>query len=121
MERRGSQRRGRRDCGRPRSSASSLSRGGNATGAARLILALRRPPRHEAAEATSRKQDRRQPLAAVDGRLVGGAPGLEELHQLLARAVVVPFAIALDDLEQIVDRLLAPSLTVQAEREIEPC
>src|SRR5262249_56040028 len=63
---------------------------------------------------------RGEPLAAVDGGLVGGAPGLEQLNQLPARTVVVPFAIALDDLEQIIDRLLAPPLAVQAEREIEP-
>src|SRR5262249_57458732 len=68
----------------------------------------------------SGKQDRRQPLAPVDGGLVGGAPGLEQLKELLTRAVVVPFAITLDDIEQIVDRLLAPTLGVQAKREIEP-
>src|SRR5262249_56110636 len=82
--------------------------------------ALRRAPRMRRSSLTSGEQDRRQPLAPVDGGLVGGAPGLEELNQLLARAVVVPFAIALDDLEQIIDRLLAPPLAVQAEREIEP-
>src|SRR6185437_8950273 len=38
------------------------------------------------------EQDRRQSLASLDGGLVRRAPGLEELHQLLARAVLVPFA-----------------------------
>src|SRR5712691_6179853 len=60
--------------------------------------------------ATLREQDRRQLLAPGDGRLVGRAPGLEEHHELLARAVVVPFAVALDDVEEMVDRLLAAAL-----------
>src|SRR3982750_3740991 len=42
----------------------------------------------------SRKQNRRQPLPSLDGGFVGGAPGFEELHELLARAVFVPLAIA---------------------------
>ena len=53
-----------------------------------------------------RKQDRRQTLAPVHGRLVGRAPGLEELHELFARAVVIPFAVALDDIDQMLDRIL---------------
>src|SRR5512133_2419320 len=44
-----------------------------------------------------REQNRRQPLASIDGRFVGAAPRFEELHQLLARTVIVPLAIALDD------------------------
>src|SRR5215208_8091840 len=55
----------------------------------------------------SREENRRQPLASLDGRLVGAAPRLEELQQLLARAVIVPLAIALDDFEQLVGRLSA--------------
>ena len=43
-----------------------------------------------------REQNRRQPLASIDGGLVGAAPRFEELHQLLARAVIVPLAIALN-------------------------
>ena len=66
-----------------------------------------------------RKQNRRQPLAAFDGGRVGRAPGLEELHQLLARAVVVPLAIALDDLEQLVDGLAAVALGVERDGKIE--
>src|SRR5260370_1070361 len=66
-----------------------------------------------------RKQNRRQPLSAIDGGLVGRAPGLEQLHQLFARPVVVPFAIALDDLEQVIDCLLTAPLCIQREREIE--
>src|SRR6516165_7951532 len=121
MERPGSRRRGRRASGRPHSWASSPSHRGHATG---FGSPHPRPETRSSAcgrsSRTSGEQDRRQPLAPVDGGLVGGAPGLEELNQLLARAVVVPFAIAPDDLEQIVDRLLAVPFAVQAEREIEP-
>src|SRR5437764_11379152 len=71
------------------------------------------------AEQDLRKQNRRQPLAAGNGGLVGRAPGLEELHQLLARAVVVPLAIALDDFHQLIDRLDTLAAGVQRHREVE--
>src|SRR5581483_5694561 len=67
-----------------------------------------------------REQDRRQPLASVDRRLVGAAPCLEQLHQLPARAVVVPLAIAPDDLEQLGRGLGAFALRVQRGGEVEP-
>src|SRR2546423_14721495 len=35
------------------------------------------------------EQDRRQPLASIDGGLVGAPPPFDELHQLLVRAVIV--------------------------------
>src|SRR3984893_15903991 len=68
----------------------------------------------------ARRQDRGEPLAAVDGCLVRRAPRLEELHELLARAVFLPLAIALDDLDQVVDRLRPAPLAVERDREIEP-
>src|SRR5580704_18398714 len=52
-----------------------------------------------------RKQDRGQPLAPVDGGFVGRTPCIEELNELLAGAVVVPFAIALDDGDQVLERV----------------
>src|SRR5215470_1851381 len=67
-----------------------------------------------------RKQNRRQLAAALDGRLVGRPPRLEELHELLARAVVVPFAVAPHDLDEMVDRLLAAVLAVERHRKVEP-
>src|SRR5262245_3047874 len=67
----------------------------------------------------SREQDRRQPLAAFDGGLIGSAPGFEQLYELLARAVVVPFAVALDDLEQLRRRLAALAHRVQRGRKVE--
>src|SRR4029077_11039659 len=62
---------------------------------------------------------RRQPLASIDGGLVGTAPRFEELHQLLARAVIVPFAIALDDFKQLIGRLGAVALGVERGGEVE--
>ena len=61
----------------------------------------------------------RQPLSSIHGRFIGAAPRLEELHQLLARAVLVPFAVALDDFEQLVGRFGAIALRVQRGRQIE--
>src|SRR3954468_456117 len=60
-----------------------------------------------------RKQNRRQPLAAVDSGLIVRAPRFEELHQLLARAIIVPFAIALDNFEQLLGRLAAAAVGVE--------
>jgi len=54
-----------------------------------------------------REQDRRKPLASIHGGLIGRPPGVEELHELLSRGVVVPFAVALDDLEQLIGGLSA--------------
>src|SRR5688572_25006489 len=68
---------------------------------------------------TLSKQDRRQPLAAFYGRVVGRTPGFEELHELLARAVVVPLAVAPHDRDQVVDRFRALALAVERDREVE--
>src|SRR6185437_11418216 len=65
------------------------------------------------------EQDRRQPLAPLDGGFIGRAPGLEQLHQLLARAVLVPFAVAFDDFEQLLRRLAALAAGVERRRQIE--
>ena len=67
----------------------------------------------------SSEQDRREAAPALDGRLVGGSPGVEQLDQLLARAVVVPFAVAAHDLEQMVERFGPPPLAVAGERQVE--
>src|SRR2546421_8457765 len=65
------------------------------------------------------KQDDRQALASLDGCIVGAAPGLEELHELLARAVVVPFAVALDDREQLLGGRCPVALRIQRRRKVE--
>src|SRR3954470_9991097 len=67
----------------------------------------------------SGKQDDRQALASLDGCIVRAAPGLEELHQLLAGAVVVPFAVALDDREQLLGGSCPVALGVERDREVE--
>src|ERR1700751_2355114 len=66
-----------------------------------------------------REQDRRQPLASFDSRFIGATPGLKELHELLARAVVVPFAVAPDDFEQLRRRLAALAHGVERGGEME--
>src|ERR1700704_1090063 len=71
-------------------------------GYARTLIAK---PAPTFAEYALRKKDRRQPLSPLNGGLIGRAPGLEELHQLLSRAVLIPFAVAFDDFEQLLGRL----------------
>src|SRR5262245_22513487 len=74
---------------------------GQFIGSARSLFTQPRPAR---AGYGSREKNRRQPPASVDGRLVGAAPGLEELYQLLAGAVIVPLAVAPDDFQKLVGR-----------------
>src|SRR5258707_6074650 len=54
-----------------------------------------------------REQERRQATARRQGQRLGRPHRLEELDELLARRLLVPLAVALDDVEQLVDRLLA--------------
>src|SRR4029077_1487351 len=61
----------------------------------------------------------RKLLAALDGGFIGRTPGIEKLDELLAGAVVVPFAVALDDGEQLLERVGAAALAVEGERQIE--
>src|SRR5689334_948296 len=65
------------------------------------FLGMREALRPRDGGALLREHKRRQFLAAVDGGRMGEAPRLEELDELLARAVVVPFAVTLDDLETL--------------------
>ena len=46
-------------------------------------------------------------------------PDVEKLQQLLARAVVVPGAVAFDGVDELSGRLLAPGLGVEGDGEIE--
>ena len=71
-----------------------------------------------AVPAASSEQDRGQPPTAFDRRFVSRSPRLEQLHQLLARAVVVPFAVAPDDLEEMLERLPAPPLGIERNRQV---
>src|SRR5262249_49191633 len=65
------------------------------------------------------EQDRRQALASGDRRFVGRPPRLETLEELLARAIIIPFAVAPHDLDQLIDRLLPAVLAVERDREVE--
>src|SRR5262252_2646087 len=82
-------------------------------------LPRRAAARNESNARFLREQDRREASSASDGRLVGRTPGVEQLDQLLAGAVVVPFAVAPDDLQQVIERLLALALGVQRDRQVE--
>src|SRR5262245_21344173 len=72
-------------------------------------------PAHRA----SGKQDRRQALAPLDGCFIRAAPGLEELHELPAGSVVVPFAVALDDRKELLGGRRPVALGVECGRKVE--
>src|SRR5256885_16925327 len=55
----------------------------------------------------SRKQNRGEPLAGGDGERIGRPHRLEKFEQLLARTLLVPGAVAADNLEELVDAGLA--------------
>src|SRR5688500_5648262 len=65
-----------------------------------------------------REQQRRKPPPRGDRAGVGRAHGLEQSHQLLARSVLIPFAVPLHDIEQFFQRLVALAVRIEAEREI---
>src|SRR3954471_23858586 len=66
-----------------------------------------------------RKQNGRQFTPAVHRRLVSGTPRIEELDELLTRAVLVPLANALHDLQQMLGRLVALAGRVERHGKIE--
>src|ERR1700741_397383 len=55
----------------------------------------------------STEQERRQATPSGGGRGFVGAPGLEEFQQLQARRILVPAALAADDLQQRIGGFLA--------------
>src|SRR5829696_1051130 len=67
----------------------------------------------------SGEQERGEPPPPCQRHLVHRAPGLEELNELLARAVLVPIAVAPDDFKEVVDSFSAPPAGVQPNGEIE--
>src|SRR5262245_16364651 len=69
--------------------------------------------------AASRKQDRGKPPPAGDGGIVGRTPRLEKLHELLARAVLVPSAVPTHDFKEVADGIIALAAGIEREREIE--
>src|SRR5215207_3530154 len=68
---------------------------------------------------SSGEQHRRQPPPPEHRQVVGRPPGLEELDELLARRLVVPGALAPDDVDQRIDRLLAAAPGVERKGEVE--
>src|SRR5215217_2282462 len=68
---------------------------------------------------SSGEQHRRQSSPPEHRHVVGRPPGLEELDELLARRLVVPAALAPDDVDQRIDRLLAAAAGVERQGEIE--
>ena len=76
----------------------------------------------EKAHAGSPQENRNggQLAAAGEGELVLRPPGLEELHQLLARGLLVPVALLADDVEQLVGGLGAFARAVEQHGEVEP-
>src|SRR5690349_4195440 len=99
-------------CGRSSApgSGNTFSRGGRSAGDRYL---LRKPM------SQSREQNRGQFAAAQEGEFVLGAPGLEELDELLARRLFVPVALAPDDMEQVIEGLLLFAVCIERDGEIE--
>src|SRR6202047_5425838 len=62
----------------------------------------------------------RQPLASFDSGFIGRAPCVEKLHELLARSVIVPFAIAFHDCEQMFERVKPAAFGGERKRKTDP-
>src|SRR3954451_5098597 len=65
------------------------------------------------------KQDRRQPLSSFHGGFVGRTPCLEELHELLSRAVFIPFAVSFDDFQKLLGCFATFAAGVERGRKVE--
>src|SRR3954470_12443526 len=76
-------------------------------------------PMSAASPGSSGEQHRRQPPPPEHRHVVGRSPGLEKLDELLARRLVVPGALAPDDVDQRIDRLLAAAAGVERQGEVE--
>src|SRR5690606_25480534 len=72
-----------------------------------------------ACKSPSGKQQRRKAATAIERRLVGRTPGLEELHQLLAGLVILPTAVQPENVKKQVGGVLALVLGVQEQGELE--
>ncbi len=67
----------------------------------------------------SRKKQRGEFSPGTYRCRIDRAPGVENLQQLLARAVVVPSPVAFDDFNELGGRRLAPVLGIEGDGEIE--
>src|SRR5205085_9425523 len=79
------------------------------SGASRSLIAI--PP--------SREHQRGQSPPRAEGERVGRPHHLEELDQLLAGGLLVPFAVALEQSQQFLDRLFALAGAEQRRRPFE--
>ena len=68
---------------------------------------------------TSGEEQRGEALAAGDRRRILRSPGVEELHKLLARRLLVPGTVAADDLQELIGRAGPVSLPVQDDGKVE--
>src|SRR5205823_4492004 len=80
------------------------------SGASRSLIAM--PP--------SREHQRGQSPPRAERERVGRPHHLEKLDQLLAGGLLVPFAVALEQAQQFIDRLLALAGAEQRRRQLEP-
>src|SRR6185437_13122740 len=67
----------------------------------------------------SGKEQRRQASASGNRQWIGRSPGLEELDELPAGAILVPFAAATNDIEKVVEPLLALTVADLGQRQVE--
>src|SRR5437879_434479 len=68
----------------------------------------------------SGEHQRGEPPSGTQGQRIGRSHGLEELHELLARGLFVPLAVALEQGQQLVDRRLALAAAEEPGGELEP-
>src|ERR1041385_7104341 len=104
---------------RGRSSAADSGETGRTPGGAFGGL-LRRFPVLIVQVASSGEEQRRQPAAAGQCRLVGWTPSLEKPEELLAGLVLLPTPVLGEDFKQRVDCAGAIATGVPEEGEIEP-
>src|SRR5215217_7137981 len=67
----------------------------------------------------SGEQDRGQSPPRRKSRWVRRTPGFKELHELLARGVLVPGPVAAHDFEKLIGRFRSIAASVQRQRKIE--
>src|SRR5208283_4447136 len=89
-----------------------------------LFMLMPRPsPRRRSSPlrttSASREEQRRQLPARRHGRLVSRPPCLEELHQLLAGAIVVPTTVAPNNVKKLGCGFVTQPLRVEGQGEIE--
>src|SRR5690348_13387457 len=105
---------------RPRGRSSTPASGkiGSVAGRSGISVGMPVPP---IAPRWLREEQGGEAPPCAEGERIGRAHDLEELDELLARALLVPAAGALDDLEQLLDRRLALARGEKCRGEVEAC